>query len=323
MAEDPGQTEFAWPPPSAGSFQPDMLDPSEAVGRDARAIEWFLRRKGHIRVIDPTRPIARWIRNLDAWSHGTRLENVPHGAGAILDFAPIADAYGARLLAWAIRALCTRPPGTVEIDASFVANELHGADHTTLSHFPTMPGGLRTLYFAARAVHLVGGLVRIVGDRSKAPRDGRRPDIIWQPRPGLTVVFEMKERAFYRAAAQSPEQLARDLAHKCFEATSQLSSYQDAVRVAVAAATTNFEVSQRLAPALVPAVHAVYRDKLRSTHASQLPHVALVHVLGFGHAEGHALPTMFIRAAVLEEAGGPERRAFFYLYDAFGPPSER
>lgn len=178
------------------------VDPRE-YAPDAAALDWFLRyRAGDHPVMETSRPIRRAIENLERWSRGEIPLAPTHDAressavrSSHLNDVTCCDLFLGRAAGWWVRILQgheERRPGCFSVEPSFVSNIL-GERDAPGQDGPWIPGGVGTLHIAMRCLHLGGGSVHIGGVHSPGA------DVYWRPDSHSAILFERKDRAFYRA----------------------------------------------------------------------------------------------------------------------------
>jgi hypothetical protein len=175
------------------------------VARDAKVVRWFVEVFGGRSF--KASPLANMLSAYEAstpedWATGAsrKIESIdPARAHHYLHLV----AHFARL-AWSITALCALD-SLEHVDGSFFADDLLGADNRQPDVDRKLPGGVGTLYLAAkfvqggRATGSGGGLVWISG-KAKQGYDFR-----WETPARDVVLVERKDRSYEAGLADTPE----------------------------------------------------------------------------------------------------------------------
>jgi len=194
-------------PPFANRFPPPgLLTPrggESSVGSSAETIDWFLRRWGQNLTAPADSPLGRILHEARRVEAGEPVE-----AEAAELPAGLRRAFLLRILDWSIRALHGRSGTLVDVHRSFLTRELLGRDSSETK--VPMPGGIGTLYLAARLLQASGGKIRING----AGRGGLGHDVHWEPATGGVALIERKDRAWHVGSTESVRERALYVASK-------------------------------------------------------------------------------------------------------------
>jgi hypothetical protein len=199
-------------------------DPEALIARDLQIVRWFIEERWG-RKIDPATPLGEVMERASAANlkapQGENLseEDMRHALHAISHLPR---------LAWAVRALHGRD--SVDwVDASFIDNELLGADDTG-SGRRKLALGIGTLVFAGRLVQGAGGRIVSINGNSISSRGH---DIQWLTPHGETVFIERKDRAYEAGLNDTPEKQVRRVLSEVVTAGPKMPQEPKAFRVLV------------------------------------------------------------------------------------------
>ena len=194
-------TRFPFEPVPRGEVSPGVEAGHwyDLVQRDWKVIRWFVEEEMGLEFRpSPLRDLCDKYQAVDRDAPAPALEELDRDTASF--GLHITTSYGR--LAWAVRALYGAD-AVDQIHASFVRDELLGADTKQRSAEYALPAGVGTMMLAARLTQAGGGRVTIHGSGVAGH------DIRWITRSSDVVLVERKDRSYDAGLRDSPEKRVR------------------------------------------------------------------------------------------------------------------